>query len=340
MPGACTRRGIPSARATGAEIGAAAGRAWAPAMASGALRRIVRIIAEKSRVPIIILVVALGLLLACTASALFAVGIAVQALDARAAPERDALRPSLLGRLVRRRRWVAGTLIAGSGWPFHLAALLVAPLTVVQPALASGLLLLLVLGHRMLGERVGAREIVAVVAIVAGVAGMAWAAPDRVTTHAHAGRLAFTLGGLACLVLLPYILRGRGRASILVPLSAGCAFAWTGVSSKLITDYLSSGTAGAVLGWWSVTGLIAAVGLLSEMSALQTRPATQVAPIVFVVQVSVPVALAPFLGGESWAHTPLGGMALVFFLLTVAAGAGLIGTTRAVSGLVAAAEAP
>ena len=80
--------------------------------------------------------------------------------------------------------------------------------------------------------------------------------------------------------------------------------------------------------------------VLSEMSALQTRPATQVAPIVFVVQVSVPVALAPFLGGESWAHTPLGGMALVFFLLTVAAGAGLIGTTRAVSGLVAAAEAP
>jgi drug/metabolite transporter (DMT)-like permease len=283
-------------------------------------------------------VVALGLLLACAASALFATGVAIQALDARNAPERHALRPSLFGRLARRRRWLAGTLLSGLGWPFHLAALLVAPLTVVQPALASGLLLLLVLGHRILGERVGRREVVAVVAIVAGVGGMAWAAPDRVTSHAHAARLVLTLGGLVALALLPYVLRGRARSGLLVPLSAGCAFAWTGVSSKLVTDSLSSGTPGAALAWASATGLIAAVGLLSEMSALQSRPATQVAPIVFVVQVSVPVALAPFLGGESWAHTPLGGAAIAAFLVTVAAGAGLIGTTPAVGGLVAAAE--
>ena len=42
--------------------------------------------------------------------------------------------------------------------PLHVVALLLAPLTVVQPALASGLLLLLVLGDRMLGERVGSLE--------------------------------------------------------------------------------------------------------------------------------------------------------------------------------------
>jgi len=286
-------------------------------------------------------VVVLGLLLACIASALFATGVAIQALDARRAPEHHVLHPSLFGGLIRRPRWVAGTLLSGAGWPFHLAALLLAPLTVVQPALASGLLLLLILGHRLLGERVGSRETVAVLAIVMGVAGMAWAAPDRVTTHAHTGRLVVTLGALAALALAPYVLRARARGSLLVPLSAGCAFAWTGVSSKLITDYISDGKPGAVLVWGLATGLIAAVGLLSEMSALQNRPATQVAPIVFVVQVSIPVALAPFLGGESWAHTPLGGLALVGFLVTVAAGAGLIGSTRAVGGLVAAsAEAP
>ena len=295
----------------------------------------------EAHVHIIPTVVAVGLLLACTASALFAAGVAIQALDARTAPEHDALHPSLYGRLVRRPRWVAGTLLAGAGWPFHLAALLLAPLTVVQPALASGLLLLLYLGHRILGERVGPREVVAVVAIVAGVAGMAWAAPDRVTSHADGARLYLTLGALAALALAPYALRARMRASLIVPLSAGCAFAWTGVSSKLITDYISGGSPGPALAWMMATGVIAAVGLLSEMSALQTRPATHVAPIVFVVQVSVPVALAPFLGGESWAHTPLGGVALGLFLATVAAGAGLIGTTRAVGGLVAAsAEAP
>jgi hypothetical protein len=233
-----------------------------------------------------------------------------------------------------------GTLIAGSGWPLHLAALLLAPLTVVQPALASGLLLLLFLGHRILGERVGAREVTAVTAIVVGVAGMAWAAPERVATHAGPARIALALGVLATLALLPYLLRGRAATSLLVPFAAGCSFAWTGLASKLISDFISDGTPAPALAWALGTGAIAFVGLLSEMSALQSRPATQVVPIVFVVQISVPVALAPFLGGESWASTPLGGVAIVGFLLTVAAGAALIGTSRAVADLVAAAEAP
>jgi hypothetical protein len=72
------------------------------------------------------------------------------------------------------------------------------------------------------------------------------------------------------------------------------------------------------------------------MTALQRRPATQVVPIVFVVQICVPVLLAPVLGGESWAHTPLGGVVLLAFLAAVALGAWLLGGTRAVSGLVAA----
>jgi len=49
------------------------------------------------------------------------------------------------------------------------AALLLAPLTVVQPCLASGLILLLWLGATRLGERPGLREGVAVAAIVVGV---------------------------------------------------------------------------------------------------------------------------------------------------------------------------
>ncbi len=72
------------------------------------------------------------------------------------------------------------------------------------------------------------------------------------------------------------------------------------------------------------------------MSALQRRPATQVVPIVFVVQICLPVLLAPVLGGESWSGTPLGGAVLLAFLGAVAAGAWLFGSTRSVSGLVAA----
>src|SRR5919204_4027934 len=112
-----------------------------------------------------------GLLLALGASVLFNVAVAVQALDARALPRELALRPELLRRLVRRRRWRIGMLLAVLGWPLHAAALSLAPLTAVQPALAAGLLILLVVASRTLGERVGAREVVAVLLIVAGEGG-------------------------------------------------------------------------------------------------------------------------------------------------------------------------
>src|ERR671935_1598047 len=112
-----------------------------------------------------------GLLLALGASVLFNVAVAVQALDARVLPRELSLRVGLLRRLVRRPRWRLGMLLAVLGWPLHAAALGLAPLTAVQPALAAGLLILLVVASRTLGERVGAREVVAVLLIVAGEGG-------------------------------------------------------------------------------------------------------------------------------------------------------------------------
>jgi hypothetical protein len=279
----------------------------------------------------------IGVACACLASILFDLGVALQAMEAREVPHEHALRASLLRRLVARPRWVFATAVTVAGWPFHVVALLLAPLTVVQPALASGLLLLLVLGDRMLGERVGPLEVGAVLAIILGVAGMAWAAPEHTTHHAGLVRLAPALGGLGLLAVAPYVARRETvAASALLPLSAGCAYAWTGISSKLIADYVSSSLWAPALVWAGATGLLAAFGLLSEMSALQRRPATRVVPVVFVVQITVPVILAPLVSGESWSSTPLGGLALLGFLTLVASGAGALGRTAAVSGLVAA----
>src|SRR3954463_9585384 len=154
--------------------------------------------------------VALGILAACGASALYNVGLALQALDARDAPAGEGLRPTLLVRLVRRRRWVLGTGLNLAGWPLHAGGLLLAPLPVVQPALAFGLILLLVVGACHLGERVGAREVTAVLGILAGVALLAVVAPDVSTHHAGGAALAAVLGGVALLALLPFAFRGRG----------------------------------------------------------------------------------------------------------------------------------
>ena len=95
-----------------------------------------------------------GVVLACIASATFNAAIALQALEARAVPNEFGLRISLIGKLVRRRRWLAGSALAVLAFLTQTAALLLAPLTVVQTADGAGLLLLLYLGSRHLGERV------------------------------------------------------------------------------------------------------------------------------------------------------------------------------------------
>ncbi len=241
----------------------------------------------------------LGIGSAVVASTLYSLGIALQALDARETDPGHGLRISLVRQLIVRARWLAGTGLSVLGWPFQVSALLLAPLVVVQPALAAGLLVLLVLGTRMLGEHSGPRERIAMVAIVAGVIGMAWTAPERSSLHAHQPVLGLVLGGLGLLVAAPYLLRLAGRTSAVVAmLGAGMGFAWGGVATKLVADGITAGHWGAAIAWGVASTATEGVALLSEMSALQTRPAIQVAPVVFVVQTVVPVALAPVLVHE------------------------------------------
>ena len=40
------------------------------------------------------------------------------------------------------------------------------------------------------------------------------------------------------------------------------------------------------------------------MSALQVRPVAAVAPVIFAIELGVPVVLGPLVGGESWPTDP------------------------------------
>jgi hypothetical protein len=265
----------------------------------------------------------LGIAAAMGASTLYSLGIALQAMDAKRSPQEAHLRIALAWDLVRRARWLLGTGLSVLGFPLQLLALTLAPLVVVQPALAAGLFVLMLVGERMLGERAGRYEYWAVAAITIGVIGIALAAPPRTTTHTSE-RLTITLVliGLGLASLLPYLLRSLGHAvAEITMIGAGLAFAWSAVATKLAADDLSNVhyvTAGA---WVLSTAAASGVGVLSEMSALQERPAIQVAPVVFVTQTVVPVVLAPLLLGESFSATPLGGVPLVLSLAVVVGGA-------------------
>ena len=294
---------------------------------------------------------ALGIAAAVAASALYNTSIALQAFEARDVPDEHSLRLSLLGRLIRNRRWLGATALGLAGWPLEIVALLLAPLTVVQPCLASGLVLLLWLGVKRLGERPGRREAVAVTAIVAGVTGVALAAPERTTDHAGAGAIALALAFVAIPIAAPYVLRFRGSPTqdgveiasvhwlgMLMVVAAGCGYAWTSIASKLLTDELATGALLVAIAWLATAALSEGLALLSEMSALQARPATHVAPAMFAVQVLVPVLLAPLIFGESWGSTPLGGAALVASMLVAVGGAVTLAGSPAVGGVIAAAH--
>jgi drug/metabolite transporter (DMT)-like permease len=283
---------------------------------------------------------ALGIICALGASALYNTSIALQALEAREVGREHALRVSLIGRLVRNPRWLLATLIGLLGWPLEIAALLMAPLTVVQPCLAAGLVLLLWLGVTRLGERPGRREYAAVAAIVVGVGGIAWAAPERTTTDAGTVPIAIALALVAIPILAPYALRRRASAAgTLAIVAAGFGYAWTAIASKLLTDELSTGSVLVAAVWLATAAASEGLALLSEMSALGQRPATRVAPVMFAVQVVVPVIFAPLIFEESWSETPGGGAALVVAILLILGGVVALAGSRAVGAVIESAHA-
>ncbi len=260
--------------------------------------------------------------MATGASTLYSLGIAVQALDARDTGHEHALRISLLTQLVTRARWLFGTGMAVLGWPLQILALSYVPLVVVQPTLASGLLVLLLVGERLLGETPGRREMLAVGAIVAGVAGIAALAPGHSTHHVHGVAVVVVLTLLGAAAFTPFGLQlARRPIANATMIGAGLGFAWSGLVNQFVADAANNGHWGTALSWAAGSAAAALVGLTCEMSALQRRPAILVAPVVFVVQTVVPIGLAPLVVHSSFIDSPLDGIPLLCCLLVLLFGA-------------------
>jgi drug/metabolite transporter (DMT)-like permease len=279
---------------------------------------------------------ALGFGLALAAACCYETGYALQAIEARRAPADRALRPSLMAYLVRRPLWVGATALSLLGWPLQIIALAHAPLTLVQPVLALGLVLLLVLGVKILGEHVGPREIAAVALIIAAVGVFAWAAPREPGEVERSAGLVVALGILAAVTVAPYVIsflrRGHFPMLLLVA-SAGAADGMAAFVAKIVAQDATEGALLAVAAWAALVAAVVIVGVISESTALQQFAATRVAPTVLVMQIVIPVVMAPLVGGEGWSNTPLGGAVLVMALVAVAAGAGLLASSPAVAQL-------
>jgi drug/metabolite transporter (DMT)-like permease len=269
----------------------------------------------------------LAVLAAVATATLYALSTSLQALEARRAPADEALRASLIARLLRRPLWLAGTACGILAWPLQAVALALGSVALVQPALGFGLVVLLVLGVVVLHERVGWQEAVGVVAIAAAVALLAWAAPAETGAFSAAA----TWGvGLALLVVAPspYLLRALGRVGGLpTSIAAGLGWAWVALGTTLLDEALSDRRYVAIVGWAAAVGVASWGALLDEMTALQTWAATRAIPVAFCLEMLVPAALGPVLAHDAPRNTPL----FVVALVLAGAGAVAVGSSRAVA---------
>src|SRR3954465_8972285 len=208
-----------------------------------------------------------GVALAAVASVLFNLAIVIQAQEAREVPQEQehGLQLSLIARLLRRPKWLLGTALGLLAFPLQTIALLWAPLTAVQPADAAGLLVLLVLGVRMLHERVGRGGLLAVASIAIGIVALTIAAPKREVTQVEGAEVIVPMLLVALVALVPVVFRRWvGASSIAVVVSAGAAFALGAFCAKIVADAIDRKSWAGIALALGVAAVASLVGTLSE----------------------------------------------------------------------------
>jgi drug/metabolite transporter (DMT)-like permease len=230
-----------------------------------------------------------------------------------------------LRRLAARPLWLAAIALGLAGFGLQVLALRHAPLSLVQPLLATGLLGLLAFAATVLGEAVGRREAGGVVAIVAGVALVALADPQRGADAAPGLEFVLAAAALGALALSAFARRDAGPGGLLAAAIAADALASLAAAqaARALASVL------ALAGWCALAAAAGIAAIAAESAVLQRRGAARVAPIVLAGQVAVPVVLAPLVLGESWGSPGL----LVCGLALVIAGSGLLASSAGVGRL-------
>ena len=284
-------------------------------------------------------VFALGLSAALVASVLFNVGIALQGIEARATPKSLGLRVSLLARLLRRRRWLVGWVLGIIGIGPQIVAFGYAPFVVVQPALASGLLVLLFLGARTFHEHVTHWEIAGVLAIIGGIGLVAWGAPPHVEAHRTGLAVIAVVAGLSATGLVPFAVRGtRFDTGMVATVASGCGFGATNIATKLMSDDFGLRHYGLAAAW-AVVGLAMGVAAtITGMTAFQRRRATTVVPVSTAVQTFLPIVLEPFFLREHWTEAKYLGIPIAAGLLLALLGTVVVAQDKGLGKLAAGAQ--
>lgn len=273
--------------------------------------------------------IAIGVGAALVATLMVSSGLVMQALEARGVDRHFGLRANMLAQLLRRKRWVIGTLIGYFAFPFQLLALAHAPLIVVGPVHATGLLLVLAAGIKMLHERIGLAEAGGVAAIIAGIALLAWGAPPGRDRETDQAAYAAVTAGLIAVELIPFLVRAHcGRLMLL--LCAGAGFAAVNVAVKGFSDHLDTEHYAIAVVYLAVAAFASLSALVTQATAFQRHPAVDVVPVIFALTNFLPVALGLIVLDEHWGRAVLQGVPFAIGACLLLAGTGALARAQPV----------
>ena len=139
------------------------------------------------------------------------------------------------------RWWAIGFAIAFFAWGLHVAALALAPLSLVQSVIAGGIALLAVPARRWFGIKLGWREMVGIGLSASGLAFLALTATGHSSDSTYSSSAMATFEGGAIVVGLALLLsanhgRARRHGGVLLGAAAGVMLGVSDVALKALAD--------------------------------------------------------------------------------------------------------
>jgi drug/metabolite transporter (DMT)-like permease len=209
----------------------------------------------------------LGILLALACALATNIGFLYKHRGARAAPAVDMRHPlRTAASLFRTRLFAIGMGIATFAWVFHVAALSVAPLSLVQAVLAGGMVLLAVMAERIFGLRIGRRQWIGLALTAFGLILLGVTLPA-----AHGADSRFSVPGMisfeaaliasgTLLIMGPRIGAPREHHGYMLGAAAGILFGVSDIAIKAMSGLIGSGGLAGLVTPWLLVCLLASIG--------------------------------------------------------------------------------
>jgi drug/metabolite transporter (DMT)-like permease len=271
----------------------------------------------------------LGILLALACAFVANLGFFYKYRGANEVPKVQVLHPLRSARRLYSSKWFAlGMLTATGSWGLHVAALALAPMSVIQVSLAAGVVFIAVMADRLFGFEVGRRQWVGLILTAAGLVLLGLTLPAMHGAHSHfsaAAMISFEAGlfGLGGLLLMGPRMGGPvEHHGVMLGAAAGILFGVSDTAIKALTGITAAhGLLGLALSpWLAVAVLASIVAFYASARALQDGDAVPVIAVTGTAANISGIAGGIVVFGDPMAGSTLGVVlqALAFVLVIVA----------------------